>query len=225
MTMMQQPAARAVEQKALYERDGRFNNASLWKRVDGPGTARPKTHSRNFQRYLKSFGLITMVGVSASLALPMGKAQARGNFSATCSNLKLNAVDFSKTATLTADCKREDQRDPKKVTHQGASINLNEVLTVNQGRLQWARRPGGGDFQQSCSRDGLGDIGIPIGLGGTSVLVAFCNHHLQRIDLNENIVNDDGNLKYVGWEKVIFGTGSPKPTPPTVQPPLKPGPK
>jgi hypothetical protein len=230
MTMMQQAAARAVEQKALYERDGRFGNAPLWERLDGPGTARPTRRRCNFQRYLETFGLITIVGVSANLALPMGKAQARGDFSSTCTNLKLNAVDFSKTATLTADCQRQDQRDPKKAVHHGASINLNPIIMYDQdSRLKWARRPGGGDFQQSCSRDGLGGL-APAPMfpfpGQGSVLYAFCKgNHVGAIDLNDNIANINGDLKYIGWEKVIFDTGSPKATPPTVQPPLKPGPK
>jgi hypothetical protein len=60
-----------------------------------------------------------MVGLSANFALPMGRAQARGDFSLTCTNIQLNAADFSKTATLTADCKGKDQKDPKKATHQG----------------------------------------------------------------------------------------------------------
>jgi hypothetical protein len=107
----------------------------------------------------------------------------------------------------------------------GASINLNEVLTVNQGRLQWARRPGGGDFQQSCAQDGLGFPRNPVGGGGHNDLVAICNGRLQGIDLNDNITNDDGNLKYLGFEKVIFDTGSAKPGPTNVDPPLKPGPR
>ncbi|MBV9378567.1 MAG: CVNH domain-containing protein [Alphaproteobacteria bacterium] len=230
MTMMQQAAARTSERQAFYDQNAGFNNAVLWNWPQGSVIARLTTRRRSFQRYLKSFGLVTMVAVTASLALPMGKAQARGDFSSTCTNLKLNAVDFSKTATLTADCKRQDQKDPKKATHYGASINLNEIITYDQNsRLKWARRPGGGDFQQSCSKDGLGWL-APAPMfpfpGQGSMLYAFCKgNHVGVIDLNDNIANINGDLKYIGWEKVIFDTGSPKTTPPTVQPPLKPGPR
>jgi hypothetical protein len=149
-----------------------------------------------------------MVGVSANFALPMGKAQARGDFSLTCTNIQLNAVDFSKTAMLKADCKRKDPKDSKKAIHQGASINLNAIITVNQGQLQWARRPSGGDFQQSCAQDGLGFLGNPFGTGGHVELVAMCNGQFQGVDLDGNITNDDGNLKYLGFD-----------------PPLKPDPR
>jgi len=132
MTMMQQAAARTSERQAFYDQNAGFNNAVLWNWPQGSVIARLTTRRRSFQRYLKSFGLVTMVAVTASLALPMGKAQARGDFSSTCTNLKLNAVDFSKTATLTADCKRQDQKDPKKATHYGASINLNESLRTTR---------------------------------------------------------------------------------------------
>src|SRR5262245_7442752 len=131
MTMMQQATARTSERQAFYDQNAGFNNAVLWDWPHGSVIARPATHHPNFQSYLKAFGLITMFAVTGSLALPMGKAHARGNFSSTCTNLKLNAVDFSKTATLTADCKREDQRDPKKATHKGASINLNAIIAFD----------------------------------------------------------------------------------------------
>jgi hypothetical protein len=168
------------------------------------------------RRILKSLGLMTMVGISANLlAASAAKASPLGNFSATCKNLRLNAADFSKTAMLTADCIRRD-----KTTHAGAQINLNDVLTINQGRLQWARRPGGGDFQESCRNDFL----LQRGSFG-----AFCRGQpgegQKFIDLNENIINDNGDLKYIGYEKVIFDTGSPKAAPPSGDPPLKAGPR
>ena len=224
MTIMQQATARTSEREALYDRDVAFNKAPLWERLHGRVTTRPTTPHWNFPRCVRTFGLITMVGVSANIALPVGKAQARGDFSLSCTNIHLNTVDFSKTAMLTADCKRQDQRDPKKAIHYGASINLNEIITFDQNhQLKWARRPGGGDFQQSCSQDGLGLLRNPVGIAGHSDLVAMCNGVLKGIDLDGNITDDDGNLKYLGFEEVIFDV--PKATPPTVVPPLKPGPR
>jgi hypothetical protein len=209
MTMMQRAPTRTSEREAFYDQNGASNKMPLWERQHGSLTARPTPRHRNFRLYLKTLGLVTIVGVSANLALPMAKAQAGGNFSLSCTNIHLNAVDFSKTAMLTADCKRMDQRDPNKAVHKGASINLNEIIMFDQNQqLQWARRPGGGDFQQSCSQDGLGLLGNPVGFAGHSELVATCNGGLKGIDLDGNITNEDGNLKYLGFD-----------------PPLKPGPR
>jgi hypothetical protein len=82
MTMMQQAAARTPERGS----------------VSAPAT----TQHSNFQHYLETFGLMTMVGISASLlAAPVARAESPGNFSGSCKNLALNATNFSKSATLT----------------------------------------------------------------------------------------------------------------------------
>ena len=76
MTMMQRAAARTPEHGSI--------------------AARPTRH-QNFQHYLETFGLMTMVGISANLlAAPISRAEAPGNFSATCRDLRLNATNFSK---------------------------------------------------------------------------------------------------------------------------------
>jgi hypothetical protein len=187
MTMMQQAAARTSERKANYDRNSAFNMELPWEDLHGSVSGRPRSRNRNFRRYLKTFGLITMVGVSASLAMPVAKAQAwPGGFSMTCHNLRLNGVNFSQTAMLTADCVRRD-----KTTHVGAQINLNDYITNNHGRLQWSN-PGGGDFQQSCGGDFLFQSGV---------LTAFCRGGQQMenplpINLNAHIANDNGDLKY-----------------------------
>jgi len=186
MTMMQQATARTTERDAFYDRNGVFKIASLLEQLEGSLTGRLGTRRRNSQRYLKTFGLITMVGASATLAMPMDKAQARGDFSLSCTNIQLNAVDFSKTAMLRADCKTKDQGDPTKAVQEGASINLNDVRTINHGRLQWARRPGGGDFQEGFLRN-------PFARGGHNEPVAMCNGELETLDLDGNITNDNGN--------------------------------
>ena len=186
MTMMQQAAARTSQRDAHYDRNGPFNMVLRCEQLHGSVSGRPRTRGRNFRRYLKTFGLITMVGASGSLAMPVGNDQAlRGDFSMTCQNLKLKSVNFSQTAMLTADCIRRD-----KSTHTGAQINLNDYITNNHGRLQWS--PGAGDFQQSCS----GDFLFP-----TGVLTAFCRGGQQMenplpINLNLHIANDNGDLKY-----------------------------
>ena len=77
MTMMQQAAARTTERDAFYDRNGAFKIASLLEQLQGSLTGRLGTRRRNSQRYLNTFGLITMVGASATLAMPMDKAQAR----------------------------------------------------------------------------------------------------------------------------------------------------
>jgi hypothetical protein len=214
MTMMQQAAARTSERQAFHDQNVGFKNAVLWERSHASLIARPTTHHRNFQRYLKTFGLITMVGVSANLALPMGQAQARGDFSLTCRYIQLNAVDRSKTAMLSAECTRQNPYQTLR-----SSLNLNDYLTNNHG-LEWRRRPGGADFQESCQRTALWP--------SNHELATVCDHALgtQRKDLNERITNIDGKLKYTGGdEKVIFDTGLPKVTPPIVQPSLKAGPR
>ena len=66
----------------------------------------------------------------------MGQAQTRGNFSSTCTNLKLNAVDFAETATLTADCQEEDQSDPKNAIHGDLTyIGWEKVMFDTDPRL------------------------------------------------------------------------------------------
>jgi hypothetical protein len=189
MTMMQRAAVGTSEREANHGRNGPHNMVLQWEQLDGSATSRPRTRGRNFWRYLKTFGLITMVGVGAGLAMPEAKAQALlGGFSLTCHNLRLNSVNFSKTAVLTADCNRRD-----KSIHTGAQINLNDYVTNNHGRLQWS--PGAGDFQQSCGGDFLYQSGV---------LTAFCRGGQQMgnpenpvpINLNDRIANDNGDLKY-----------------------------
>jgi hypothetical protein len=81
MTMMQQASARTPERWST--------------------SAQPTRHS-NFQHYLETFGLMTMVGISANLlATPVARAESPGNFGGSCKNLALNATNFSKSATLT----------------------------------------------------------------------------------------------------------------------------
>jgi hypothetical protein len=183
MTTMQAATAWTSERDAFYDRNGGFNKAALWERLHGSVIARPTARHGNFQRYLKTFGLMTMVAVSASLAMPMGKAQASGNFSLTCNNLKLQAVNFSKTAMLSADCKRMDPT--KKPLH--ASINLNNYIVDDKQRhLNWATH---GDFQQTCSQSQLQ------WMGGV-FLYSVCGIFTNGIDLDEHIANIDGSLKY-----------------------------
>jgi hypothetical protein len=169
MTMMQQAAART---------SGRWS-----------GSARPTRHS-NFQHYLETFGLMTMLGFSANLlAAPVARAESPGNFSGSCKNLGLNATNFSKTAMLTADCRRQDG------TYLKAEVNLNDLITNNHGSLQWGR-PGGADFQQSCSGDALSGSKL------TSSCVASPEvNKSTQIDLNEKITNDNGKLTYISDPK------------------------
>jgi hypothetical protein len=76
MTMMQHAAARTPAREASYERSGGFNKAPLWERLPGSVTARPPTRPPNFEGYLKTFGLVTMVGISANLlAAPVARAE------------------------------------------------------------------------------------------------------------------------------------------------------
>jgi hypothetical protein len=148
-----------------------------------------------------------MVGVSSNLAMPMGRAQARGDFSLSCNNLKLHAVDFSKTAMLMADCKTNSPRDPTKSVHKGASINLNDIITNSNGALQWAAH---GDFQQTCYQTRLKSLNdltapplLPEGSRPASsphFLDASCNQFYpneSKLNLDDHIANIDGNLKYV----------------------------
>src|SRR6516162_1438148 len=155
----------------------------------GSAAARPTRHP-NFQHYLETFGLMTMVGISANLlAAPVARAEPPGNFSGSCKNLALNATNFSKSATLTADCRKQDG------TYLKAEVNLNDLITNNHGSLQWGR-PGGADFQQSCSGDALSG----------SKLTSACVESAEvkkstQIDLNEKITNENGKLTYISNPK------------------------
>src|SRR6516164_1985261 len=155
----------------------------------GSAAARPTRHP-NFQHYLETFGLMTMVGISANLlAAPVARAESPGNFSGSCKNLGLNATNFSKTAMLTADCRRQDG------TYLKAEVNLNDLITNNHGSLQWGR-PGGADFQQSCSGDALSGSKL------TSSCVASPEvKKSTQIDLSEKITNDNGKLTYISNPK------------------------
>jgi hypothetical protein len=88
MMMMQQAAARTPEREAFCDRNGVFKMVSLLEQPHGSVTGWPTTRHGNFQRYLKTFGLITMVGVSANFTI-IGQAQARGDFSVSCTNIQL----------------------------------------------------------------------------------------------------------------------------------------
>jgi hypothetical protein len=182
MTMIQQAAARTPTREALYDRNGASNKSPLWV------TARPTTR---LQRYLKTLGLVTMVGVSANLALPMGKAQARGDFSLSCVNLNVTSADFSNTALLTADCTNRQGKSVK------ASINLNDWIADDQdGNMQWASH---GHFQRSCLHSGIEN---PFNEPRPHNLAAFClrangSEVLTDIDLNDHIANIFGNLMFV----------------------------
>jgi hypothetical protein len=150
----------------------------------------PMTRNPNFQRYLETFGLMTMVGISANLlAAPVARAESPGNFSATCKGLGLSATNFSKTAMLTADCRRQDG------TYLKTEVNLNDLITNNHGALQWGH-PGGADFQQSCSGDVLS------GSKFTSSCIESAEvKKSTQIDLNEKITNNNGKLKYISDPK------------------------
>ena len=132
-----------------------------------------------------------MVGVSASLAMPMGKAQARGDFSLTCNNLNVKSVDFSNTAMLTANCANGHGKSVP------ASINLNDLIADDQdGNMQWASH---GHFQQSCLHSGIEN---PFNEPRPHNLAAFClrangSEVLTDIDLNYHIANIFGNLMFV----------------------------
>jgi hypothetical protein len=170
MTMMQQAAARTCER--------------------GPVSARAMTQHSNFQHYLETFALMTMVGISANLlAAPVARGESPGNFSGSCKNLALNATNFSKSATLTADCRKQDG------TYLKAEVNLNDLITNNHGSLQWGR-PGGADFQQSCSGDALSGSKL-----SSSCVESAEVRKSTQIDLNQKITNENGKLTYISNPK------------------------
>src|SRR5262252_5501082 len=105
-----------------------------------------------------------------------GHAQTRGDFSLSCSNINLNLA--SKTAVLSANCRRGDGS-----IHSGASINLNDYITNNNGNLTYVGA--GGDFSLSCNNISLD--------AKTAVLRANCRrgdgsiHSGVSINLNDDI--------------------------------------
>ena len=188
---MQQATARTPEREAFYDQNSAFNKAPLRERPLDSVTASATTRHWNFQRYVKTFGLIAMVGLSASLAMPMGKAQARGDFSLSCTNLHVNSADFSNTASLTGNCTNQHGRSVP------ASINLNDLIADDpDGNMQWASH---GHFQQSCRHSFIGN---PFDEPKPHHLAAFC-HRADKsevetdIDLNDHIANIKGSLKFV----------------------------
>src|SRR5262249_55418367 len=160
-----------------------------WERLPGPVTTRPSTRHSNFPHCLKTLGLMAMVGASATFAMPMGKALARGDFSLSCVNLNVQSADFSNTAVLTANC---TNRRGKSVP---ASINLNDYIADDQdGNMQWAAH---GHFQQSCLHSYIEN---PFDEPRPHNLAAFClrgdrSEVNTDIDLNDHIANIFGNLK------------------------------
>jgi len=136
-----------------------------------------------------------------------GNAQTRGDFSLSCSNL--NLASSSKTAVLRANCRRVDGS-----IDSGASINLNDYITNSNGNLAYVGA--GGDFSASCSNINLDPK--------TGVLKANCRRADGRtnsgasINLNDDITNDNGNLRYVGGG----GGAPPGPTNPVLGPPNPP---
>jgi hypothetical protein len=194
MTMMQLATAQAPEGEAFYNPNGGFNMATLREWLHGSVIAPPATRHPNFRRYLKILGLITMVGVSANLAMPMGKALAAGDFSLTCNNIQIDEQDGTKKAMLSADCKRMDPR--AKPLH--SSINLNDYIG-NIGFLTWATH---GDFQETCGADrlqvwnlfGAHEARFTANCQGDG---PFGTNADTSLDLDAHITNIDGNLKYV----------------------------
>jgi hypothetical protein len=193
MTMMQAATARTSERNAFYDRNGGFNKAALWDQLHGSVTARPGSSDRKFRRYLKTLGLITMVGVSANLAMPMGKAQARGDFSLTCDNIRLDAPVFTPSAILRAHCVRRD-----KTPNLKAEIQLNNLIANNHGKLQWATH---GDFEETCLNTGIQSGPSPNDLKEhllvATCLIPFNDPNKSTLDLNEHIANNNGNLMFV----------------------------
>jgi hypothetical protein len=193
MITMQLAAVQTPEHEAFYHEKSAFNLAPLRVRLHRSVIDRPMTRYPNYRRFLQTFGLITMVAVSANLVLPMGKALARGNFSLSCVSLNVKSADFSSTALLTAHCTRKD-----KSVNNKASINLNDLIADDQdGNMQWASH---GHFQQSCLHSGIESI--PFGEPRPHHLAAFClrangSEVNTDIDLNDHIANDNGNLKFV----------------------------
>jgi hypothetical protein len=188
MTMMQQATARTPEREAFYDQNSAFNKAPLRERPLDSVTVRATTRHWNFQRYVKTFGLMAMVGLSASLAMPMSKAQARGDFSLSCTNLHVNSADFSNTANCTNQYGRSVP----------AFINLNDLIADGpDGNMQWASH---GHFQRSCLHSGIESI--PFNEPRPHRLGAFC-HRADKsevetdIDLNDHIANIKGSLKFV----------------------------
>jgi hypothetical protein len=184
MTRMQQAVAGISGCKAFRDRIGASRRAPLCERR---GLATPPYA-------LKTLGLITMVGIAANFTTPIHTAQASGDFRRTCRNIYLDANDFSKTATLTADCLKQDGR-----TYNSSWINLNPYITNHLGGLYWRDRPGGGDFQESCYA-----AYFPYNLH-TTITSDQCldgaghlNHFPGLIFLDDHITNNKGNLQYVG---------------------------
>jgi len=196
MTTMQLATIQTYERETFRNENGAFNKTPLSERLHGSDTARPTTHHWSFQRYLKTFGLITMVGASVTLAMPIGKAQARGEFSKTCTNLSLGTIPTDPHAvTLYGHCGTGHNGG---VNNQ-ARINLNDYVTNRYGYLKWATH---GDFGDTCfaylrtvnntvSAIMDGTCLYPNPPTGQSPYIA------SSIDLDEHIANIFGNLKYV----------------------------
>ena len=110
-------------------------------------------------------------------ACAINLVRARGNFSGSCDNIRLNGVQFI------ASCRDKNGR------FRWSGLNLNTLIANDDGKLNW-RNYGG--FAGSC-------VGMRIYLGHQ--LVATCTKRNGSkvgtfIDLDDHIANYDGQLSY-----------------------------
>jgi hypothetical protein len=135
-------------------------------------------------RFFKALGLTAALPISASLLMiSMGKALASGQFSKTCDNIHIEGIPFTKSVHLVADCMRRNGS-----YNLRTSIDVNELITNDNGHLRWQSR---GDFGESCEILGVDDSYL-----GTTCRARNGQHVDDAIDLDEHIANINGVLTY-----------------------------
>jgi hypothetical protein len=118
-----------------------------------------------------------------------------GGFTQSCYNWGLtNSCDWNSYCNLGATC-----YDRQAHINPGAWTNLSNWITNDDGTMRWVN--GYGNFAQTCSDLGINGLWINGQYTLTSQLAGTCKDRgwadrPARIDLDECIVNWDGNLNF-----------------------------
>lgn len=162
-------------------------------------TQRNLIMSRNFRKILKLVFGLTLVGLG-SFGLKPNAALAGGGFANSCDSLRLYK---NSPGWLYGHCRRANG-----TWNEQARIDLRNLLTNNNGTLGW--QPNGG-FLGSCNWDtdakatsGLFPTGLNqqfpvfIGFHAPCKNIAGATNITPDINLNDRILNQNGDLQYGG---------------------------
>ena len=147
--------------------------------------------SRSFKNILKATIIASLLLSGTSFLKPKA-ALADGGFAQSCTDIRMYYKHASDRGMVFAHCPRRDGR-----INYMARINLNDHIANNNGELVWQPN---GNYRGTCGWSTALEKAEK--LDGT-VLYTKCKSkdgkiHATGIDLNRRIINDNGDLKYVG---------------------------